>query len=1524
MYVAMTRFEEKIFVLGATREISLSREEKLRAAKAALNKQVESQPEKPQQSNILEAASGIIVQQVNPKGTTIGSGFNQSLGEKYPQIVDNFNANIKDKGNITGGVNFIQINDNLYIAQIPSQISTDIKSKQTDLQKLSDGLKEVAEFATQNNLQVQVPQGLGVDGVSAQERMKSWEIIQATIEASIKDAIVLPQNPEAIADIRERNKLLTEPPTPAIIELVANAERIDNQQFSSAFKELSDKEVKWLMVNAGVGSESLPSPKDEKLCTAILEDIFVDNYDKLKDETASKISVDVVQEIKQIIISKSNAESPEQEQNAVNDRMRLIEKYGELYPQLEAKAEQLIKQDKVSSKQNNQTIVEAIESALGQQPITLPSSVDADKTKPIEIMGKVSDVKVDALRSHIETNLKPLLLDDKSNYSPGRQVAWVGAEWDLKNKDFKPGIQDEKLMELVKQVYPDAAIALVTYSPNPGAGINYHRDDSYAANEARSINIGDSEWGYRAAKEGMKASRDENDAAKYQEFPLESGTVTRFNCKNEHAAINTEAGRWSINIWSIKNDLGRENSVREKYDNFVASNQPPRAIVESKNDLTIKANEWSPGGEIKVARTFDSLKDATKNKHILITTPAPQTNSTINIADIIKIGNDTQLRAANPVVPNDAKISGKPVVMAWELTNPDKNVKAVTTIDAMRTDGRVHSTRSEDYYKKYNIKEGDIALAQGKDGSKVAFRVGKQYKITQDVIDNPDYQRAWVKWEKHDIKELTGRQAEKVNEGRPLYGLFMEPLGDYNNGKIVPFSQVQQQQSSQEPPQGTTETLKINPTTGVGLGAVLSNATVLAKESNNLRNDYQVSVNGNPEAPAGVYGRENQAFKPDGVPYNSAEHAFEHQKQVTPDKDPYKIMVEVLQAKLQQHPNIVNTIEKKGGLAYLENAQITNETDKQWEGKGKESKFIQALTEAYTNVVEKSQSQSNPIASVKPLNDAVAKHMAVDVATGQVATQFIGKSSAPSTTQSTTRNYEAAWNKSANTGNYSKGDTIMVSGSGPWRGVTNQQINQTFENHYKPLLDKAIAAKASFVVGTAEGTDKLVQNYLKENGYKLEHNKQGYIEATANEKTITKESTPSKEATPSKESAPPKESTSPKESAPSIESTPPKAEIRNNVAPGVIISSRSSSPLGAALTSTTVKSRSRGSIDKDYPVSFRDNPAIAKGSYGPESYATDKPAGQPFASAEQAMLVYKETVKDLGEARVNLLAQIQQAKFEQHPDLLQAVTDNGGVEWLKQCEYKVGSKNDFWEGKGEESPFIRSLVKGYESAMGITNTNESAPTIRFVPDESISTPTPPCESIADTPTTPKSIPNVTSPTTTSEKSHNIPAFGSIDNAIGNARNAMLDTLSKWQELARKLGKSEEYLTGIAEVIDKYQTQNVGLEEGLAAMSRDMKEAERLNDVTRMAQRIANTVGRMDNVNNVLSAKTTNGYEFSIAKNDKNLLIRDKPENGGNILLYIKDGQVKENKIDDKFVTDLRKMNFAIDNALTDVKKQLVV
>ena len=324
----------------------------------------------------------------------------------------------------------------------------------------------------------------------------------------------------------------------------------------------------------------------------------------------------------------------------------------------------------------------------------------------------------------------------------------------------------------------------------------------------------------------------------------------------------------------------------------------------------------------------------------------------------------------------------------------------------------------------------------------------------------------------------------------------------------------------------------------------MTNPTVKAKELGKIQGEYPVSFRDNAAVPAGKYGPETYAQdKPAGVPFVSAEQAYQHYKTTVPLGEPrIQLMAEIIQAKLEQHPKLFAAITQRGGVEWLENCThyVTSTRDNYWEGKGKESPFIHALIEGYSKVLENSQTitqassevrpkepvpttttlstpqakdfgqeiitspkSSNPLANLQPLNAAVATHMQKDVAMAEVATQFIGMSSAPPETPSSTRNYQQAWGERANTGVYSANDTIMVSGSGPWRGVTQQQILDTFNNHYVPLIDQAIASKSSFVVGNAAGTDQLVKQYLETQGYKLEAVNDGYTRAVKLEQDTT-------------------------------------------------------------------------------------------------------------------------------------------------------------------------------------------------------------------------------------------------------------------------------------------------------------------------------------------------------------------------------------------------------------------------------------
>ena len=138
--------------------------------------------------------------------------------------------------------------------------------------------------------------------------------------------------------------------------------------------------------------------------------------------------------------------------------------------------------------------------------------------------------------------------------------------------------------------------------------------------------------------------------------------------------------------------------------------------------------------------------------------------------------------------------------------------------------------------------------------------------------------------------------------------------------------------------------------------------------------------------------------------------------------------------------------------------------------------------------------------AVNPLSQAGVKptdmygNAAKDIQMASESTQFIGFQSGSATVSSTNK-YRLAWGDRANTGNYTSSDVVMVSGSGTFRGVTEAQILKTLKEKYKPLLEQAIEAGASFRVGNqyAKGnlSDKLVADYLSAKGY-IEEKMNGY------------------------------------------------------------------------------------------------------------------------------------------------------------------------------------------------------------------------------------------------------------------------------------------------------------------------------------------------------------------------------------------------------------------------------------------------
>jgi hypothetical protein len=165
------------------------------------------------------------------------------------------------------------------------------------------------------------------------------------------------------------------------------------------------------------------------------------------------------------------------------------------------------------------------------------------------------------------------------------------------------------------------------------------------------------------------------------------------------------------------------------------------------------------------------------------------------------------------------------------------------------------------------------------------------------------------------------------------------------------------------------------------------------------------------------------------------------------------------------------------------------------------------VKEAATNPdaqVEEEPWKNNPLlrAGIKPAaqdwksgRTGIDYHMVKDIAMAFVATQFIGEKANPNVEISSTERYKEAWGDKANTGVYTADDVIMVSGSGPWRGVTDEDIREKLGTFYKPLLNAAIEAKASFVLGDAKGADKYIRKYLTALGYTLTDSEKGFAYA---------------------------------------------------------------------------------------------------------------------------------------------------------------------------------------------------------------------------------------------------------------------------------------------------------------------------------------------------------------------------------------------------------------------------------------------
>lgn len=144
-----------------------------------------------------------------------------------------------------------------------------------------------------------------------------------------------------------------------------------------------------------------------------------------------------------------------------------------------------------------------------------------------------------------------------------------------------------------------------------------------------------------------------------------------------------------------------------------------------------------------------------------------------------------------------------------------------------------------------------------------------------------------------------------------------------------------------------------------------------------------------------------------------------------------------------------------------------------------------------------------------------------------------------------------------------------------------------------------------------------------------------------------------------------------------LPSSLPTVELKRNLMKqtGINIFSGADDWLGAALTNPTGLAVRKGTLAKGYPVLF---------------------SGKRFHDAETA---YHALAGSAPAQRDTLMAELICAKFSQHPALLTEVLARGGRDFLAACSHWTGGKSDgakAWEGKGEDSRFIRNLLRGFD------------------------------------------------------------------------------------------------------------------------------------------------------------------------------------------------------------------------------------
>jgi len=172
----------------------------------------------------------------------------------------------------------------------------------------------------------------------------------------------------------------------------------------------------------------------------------------------------------------------------------------------------------------------------------------------IEILGSISNTKVQEVVEYLDANVESSLEKDVSRYAKGRRRAWLQYEAPLGQQKWKHGLKDEYLWNFVLETFAPYGILPDLGLVSKAGNIKWHRDAAYAQFKGFAINLGRVTWEYEWSYPEYSWTPDAYriDPPKIVTYEMTGGEVFQFNVKNQHQATNAAPDRWAFNLWNIK------------------------------------------------------------------------------------------------------------------------------------------------------------------------------------------------------------------------------------------------------------------------------------------------------------------------------------------------------------------------------------------------------------------------------------------------------------------------------------------------------------------------------------------------------------------------------------------------------------------------------------------------------------------------------------------------------------------------------------------------------------------------------------------------------------------------------------------------------------------------------------------------------------------------------------------------------------------------------------------------------------